>query len=312
MAGFDGPDYTPATGAKAPNGQARSAGGHVMKNALLYRLEEQPDGTFKAYPVSPLDADTWVDSFGERGDPPIPAGTGGSALSLLRSISRDVGGGTSSGLFPTGARLAANNLALPTAPDVLATLMAYDGTNLDMLITESASVPNLRVAIYNGADPLNISGFDVDAQASGSANKRLWVDAAQRILNPAGTLDRVRGNVTATGLASAARTATTSTPDQTNYNGRGCRAYVDVTAVPGIETVTVTIEVKDPVSGTYTAILTGAALVATGHVIYTVYPDATVTANLAASLPLSRTWRVKLTHSASGSFTYSVGLENLL
>lgn len=70
---------------------------------------------------------------------------------------RDIGGGVYAlatvGVDAAGApvqsaaRLAADNLALPTAPDVLAVLLGYDGTNLDLV----------RVIVGGGA-PVSASG----------------------------------------------------------------------------------------------------------------------------------------------------------
>lgn len=126
------------------------------------------------------------------------------------------------------------------------------------------------------------------------------------------TVDRWRNNTEGTLLASAARTATASTSDQTNYNARGVRVYINATAVTLTPSVTFSIEEKDSVSGTYTAILTSAAVTTTGHTVLTVYPGATAAANVTASHPLPRTWRVTATHADTDSITYSVGYSLIL
>ena len=82
----------------------------------------------------------------------------------------------------------------------LAALYGYDGTDLSRLLVESAANPNLRVTPYVGPD---------------------------RWLN----------NTEATILASGARTVTTVSPAQTNYNARGILLFNDITAVPGGDTV---------------------------------------------------------------------------
>lgn len=109
----------------------------------------------------------------------------------------------------------------------------------------------------------------------------------------------------------AARTASGNSGDLPNLNARGVEVVIDVTAVPTVETVTFTIEGKDPTSGKYYTLLASAALSAAGTVVLRVYPGAATTANLSANLPVPRAWRVKVVHSASGSFTYTVG-ANLL
>lgn len=112
-------------------------------------------------------------------------------------------------------------------------------------------------------------------------------------------------------LAAAVRAATGNSGDLANNACRGVDVIIDMTAVPGVDTVTFSIEGKDPVSGKWYTLLASAALVATGVVVLHVYPGATVTANLSANANLPRAWRVVATHSAATNFTYSVG-ANLL
>lgn len=120
--------------------------------------------------------------------------------------------------------------------------------------------------------------------------------------------DRQRGNVEATLLASAERTATTSSTDQINYNGRGCIVVFDFTVETdaGVSIV-VTIEGKDALSGKYYTILTSAAFVAVGTTVLTVFPGAVAVANLVANALLPRVWRVTCTPADTKRATYSVG-----
>ncbi len=112
---------------------------------------------------------------------------------------------------------------------------------------------------------------------------------------------------------SAARTATLTGDDNTKVPGsHGCIVVLVVTAVPTIETVTLSIEGKDPVSGTYYTILAAAARVATGTDTLQVQPGGAVTANVSANASLPDVYRIKVTHSASGSFTYSVSVTELV
>jgi len=137
--------------------------------------------------------------------------------------------------------------------------------------------------------------------------------------------DRARSNAPSTGLASGARTASTPTPDQTNYNGRGAKIFLDITATPNnTETLQVTIEEKDPVSNKYVQIaafpaLTASALGATPTTetyLYEIGPGISETIAVSKhelqALLLSRTWRVNVLHSAAGSWTYSVGIVNIV
>jgi len=124
--------------------------------------------------------------------------------------------------------------------------------------------------------------------------------------------DRARPNVATSYLASAARTATPTSADITTYNARGIRVSIDVTAIAASPSVVPTIEVKDAVAGTYTAILTGAAIVGTGHTELVVMPGITPAANVAAAMALARTMRVSMTHGDADSITYSVAVELLV
>ena len=156
------------------------------------------------------------------------------------------------------ARLAADGLALPTAPDVLAMLMAFNGA----------------------------------------------------------TADRWRGNTEVTLLASAIRSTTTNSPDQTNYNARGVVLYVNVTAYT-LGSLTPRIQLKDPVSGTYgDAWIADTAIGATGLYIYQVYPgvggDVEGVMREFNSMVLPRTWRATIIHGTGDNITYSVAAAPVL
>ena len=125
------------------------------------------------------------------------------------------------------------------------------------------------------------------------------------------TWDRKRGIIEGTLLASAARTATTYSPDQTNYNdGKGVLVWLNVTAVPGTDTVKLQILAKDPVSGAYSVLLDGGTTATAVMKTGLVYPGVAAAAadiNNVAGFLITRTWRAKVVHSAGSSFTYSVG-----
>ena len=113
-------------------------------------------------------------------------------------------------------------------------------------------------------------------------------------------------------LASQARTATTSSTDQTNSFGKGVRVFINATASAATPSVVPTIEVKDPVSATYTAVLTGVAITGTGHTVLTVYPGATVAANVTLSTHIGKVWRLTMTAGNANSATYSAGYHVLV
>jgi hypothetical protein len=117
------------------------------------------------------------------------------------------------------------------------------------------------------------------------------------------------GNIQGTLLPLLARTAATvNTSDQQNYLWRCVSVLINVTAfVAG--TYTPTIQGKDPVSGNYYTILTGAAMAsAIQQPTLRVCPGITPVANVAVSDILPRTWRVTFAGATGQSMTFSVGV----
>jgi len=108
---------------------------------------------------------------------------------------------------------------------------------------------------------------------------------------------------------SAARTATHSSPDISNYSGTGMVAVIDATAITATPSVVFTIEGKDPTSGKYYTILASAAIVATGTTVLRVHPDLTAATNTVAKDMVPAVWRITATHGDADSITYSVGVS---
>lgn len=126
---------------------------------------------------------------------------------------------------------------------------------------------------------------------------------------------------TATLLASTTRTATANSSDQTAV-GRGVMLVLNVTVEAASETLSLKIQGKDPISGNYFDITsfgtmytsTGEAptrtkaavlypgILAADHVGVAAGTDGTI----AKSGVLPDTWRAVVTHSSSGSWTYSL------
>lgn len=139
--------------------------------------------------------------------------------------------------------------------------------------------------------------------------------------------DRLRGNVDASLLASAARTATTNTPDQTNHNGKGVALTINVT-VEGAATLSMRLQGKDSVSGNYydiTAdVVVYTAAADTPPITRTIfcYPGvlnadfigvgATVNGSVGKAVSLPRVWRAVITPADATTTTYSVAGTTLL
>lgn len=147
-------------------------------------------------------------------------------------------------------------------------------------------------------------------------------------------------------LSSEQRTATASSVDQTSPAGlRGVLLTLDVTKAPPKAraekegetapekaelaaekiaeegTLVVSLELRDPASGKYVPLTAFAVtkkakeLEAGATLAFTIYPGALETAAIAnhevQGLALPGKWRVKVTHSAAGKWTYSVGASAL-
>lgn len=102
----------------------------------------------------------------------------------------------------------------------------------------------------------------------------------------------------------AAGLGTVLGPDMDCLDRTGLLVFINITAISGTTpTLTVTVEGKDPVSGTYYTILASAALNATGMTVLKIYPALTAAANTVANDILPQTFRVK---SVIGGTTPSV------
>lgn len=127
--------------------------------------------------------------------------------------------------------------------------------------------------------------------------------------------DRERGNTSGILLASAARTATISTDDQINYNAKGVRVTLDVTAIADSPSIVLALEIKDEASGRYEKVMECPAVTAEGTHTYILYPGVGTAVDdvvVTRSYPLERTWRVTVTHANANSITYSVGYALIL
>lgn len=113
-------------------------------------------------------------------------------------------------------------------------------------------------------------------------------------------------------LASVGRTTTQTQADQTNWRYRGITVVLDVTAQSG-GSITLEIDYKDPASGKYIALLTGAAVTTVSTTVYRVYPGMGVepvgatTGTTSSADNLGKVWRIKVTANNGSSITYSVG-----
>jgi hypothetical protein len=107
-------------------------------------------------------------------------------------------------------------------------------------------------------------------------------------------------------LTAVGVTTTQTSTDQTNLNGSRVTVVLDMTTV-GTGSVTLSIQGKDPASGKYYTLLSGAAVTTNSTNVYYVYPGAPATANVSANAPLPKTWRVQAVANNANATTYTVG-----
>lgn len=104
-------------------------------------------------------------------------------------------------------------------------------------------------------------------------------------------------------LPSAVRTATTSATVIRGSQYCGVHAHLEITAVPGGDTVKLGIYGVSPDGDEY-LLLESATKATTGNIVLKVFPGATASANLIANDGIPDTWKMKITHSAGSNFTY--------
>lgn len=109
-------------------------------------------------------------------------------------------------------------------------------------------------------------------------------------------------------LPSAARTTTQTFDDLLAFNAKALEVILDLTAFTTAASLTVTIDLKDPNSGKYINILTGAAIVANGTQRLRISPHLAAVANQVANDHVPATFRITVTHGNANSHTYSLTL----
>ncbi len=277
---------------------------------------------------------------GAIADAAVAAGAAGTVSAKLRTVTTLLNGGLPAALGAGGGlkvEFAAGGVGFTVLGNVASgsadsgfpvkvggkynsTLPTFaDGQRGDLQITSKGL---LRIQIEQGTNVIGVAN-----PSTGNGADIGLITASRPSSYNGATWDANRGNEPATLLASAARTATTSSADQTNYNGKGVLLVVNVTAEAGTTTLTLTVQGKDSISGNYYDLITGIVVynAATDTPTVTraiaIYPGVLTAdaigagnANLISqkSVVLPRTWRVTVTPSDASSQTYSVSGVTLL
>lgn len=139
---------------------------------------------------------------------------------------------------------------------------------------------------------------DIELEALGNGNYTIRTSPALGSANSSATLIPV-----------ANYTSTQVVADQTNKSSAGILLILNVITAPGVQTLQLTLETKDPASNAYVTLITLAASAATGIFTLLAYPGA-VSASLITGvlgIPLPLTWRARVIHSGAGTWNYSLG-----
>lgn len=110
-------------------------------------------------------------------------------------------------------------------------------------------------------------------------------------------------------LESSARTSTSVSSDQFNFNSRGIAVYLDITAQSGGQIDSIEIQAKVNSNYFTVAQFASLAIATTGVRGFLAYPGAATLGSwtlqpIQTILPI--TWRIQITHGNASSITYSV------
>lgn len=202
--------------------------------------------------------------------------------------------------------------------------MVWNGTNWDR-------VSSARDALASGALAAAKMIHDNGSAAFRPARVALRVpdgtdglyhDAETPMLYNNTTFDRERGNTEGTLLASAARTASGVSANQTNHNARGVIVTVSVTAKAATTTLDLFLQAVNPVTAVSVVFVKNLAWAAPvgGSLALICYPGV-LNADLGStgsntavgkSAALPRTWIAEVAPSDANSVTYSVAYQLIL
>jgi len=183
-----------------------------------------------------------------------------------------------------------------------------DGTNVQSILVSSGGVlvASKRATGADGVANTAIGRLASDASATSTD----VLNVGEMVFNGT-SWDRTRNNEEITVLASAARTANTDSADLVNFNTTGVMIILDITVDAVSVGLTLSILMKDPVSGKDVTFWTAAAAATgVGTDIYLIYPGviaADFNGTEAVSIALPRTWVLRVTTADADEATYSVG-----
>jgi hypothetical protein len=105
---------------------------------------------------------------------------------------------------------------------------------------------------------------------------------------------------------------TVTSANQPNPLNKGIKIYVNITTIGSGNSLTVTLQAIDPVSGNPVALLASAALGSNGITTMTVYPGLTAITNVAANDLLPATWNLKAVVAGANATTATISFCKLI
>jgi len=97
-----------------------------------------------------------------------------------------------------------------------------------------------------------------------------------------------------------------------NPEASGIIAYLNITAAPGSETLTLILDEQDPVSGAWSSVASTSGTTVTGMVKLKLKQAIAAVAASGTGVQVQDTlppiWRVRVAHSAGSNWTYSLGI----
>ena len=175
-----------------------------------------------------------------------------------------------------------DNLTTTTGIPVVSWTMLFDGTNED----------RARSLVDNA-----------DAQAVGTIGLQGVINRNQRYNGT--SWDRETNNVNLTLLTSGARTATTNSTDQINFNCRGGFFILNVSAGAGFD-IQFSVTAKDAISSNYVTFALSNSITATGTYLFQIYPGIVASPGLMFNTTIPRLFRATMVHNNANSVTYSL------
>jgi len=166
------------------------------------------------------------------------------------------------------------------------------------------------VTITQGDNTATVDDWSADGLAT--TLDSLLVRSGGYLYNGA-TWDRARANTTQVALASAARTATTASEVILTGNAIAVAAWIYIATAPGGETLNLQIQGRNDISGNFLNIANGSTMSGADERVHVIGAgdgvDPSNSFQGGFNTGMFQAIRIRVWHSSSGSWTYSVGVD---